>query len=51
VAEGTVDGLVQRTGARNLARAFLALVEEGGQSPVGREFRDVKETPDPGGVG
>ncbi len=38
VAEDTVDGLVRRTGARNLARAFLSLVEEGGQSPVGRDF-------------
>lgn len=40
VAEGTVEGLVARTGARNLARAFLSLVEEGGHRPVGRDFRD-----------
>jgi sodium transport system ATP-binding protein len=38
VAEGTVEGLVSRTGARNLARAFLSLVEEGGHRPVGRDF-------------
>ena len=56
VAEGTVEGLIQRTGARNLARAFLSLVEEGGQSPVGRDFRDGggrlfgHEPADPGGV-
>jgi sodium transport system ATP-binding protein len=38
VAEGTVEELVRRTGARNLARAFLSLVEEGGHRPVGRDF-------------
>ena len=32
VAEGTVEGLVEETGARNLARAFLTLVEKGGGS-------------------
>jgi len=46
VAEGTVDGLVSRTGARNLARAFLALVEGGGHRPMGRDFG-----PDPVGLG
>jgi len=35
VAEGTVEGLVQRTGAGNLARAFLSLVEEGGHPALG----------------
>jgi len=38
VAEDTVDGLVRQTGARNLARAFLSLVEEGGHRPIGRDF-------------
>jgi ABC-type Na+ transport system ATPase subunit NatA len=38
VAEGTVEELVRRTGAQNLARAFLSLVEEGGHRPVGRDF-------------
>jgi sodium transport system ATP-binding protein len=38
VAEGTVEELVRRTGARNLARAFLSLVEEGSHRPVGRDF-------------
>jgi sodium transport system ATP-binding protein len=38
VAEGTVEGLVRRTGARNLARAFLSLVEEGGETMAGRDF-------------
>ena len=38
VAEGTVEGLVTRTGTRNLARAFLALVEGGGHRPTGRDF-------------
>lgn len=38
VAEGTVEGLVKATGARNLARAFLSLVEAGGQKAVGRDF-------------
>jgi len=33
VAEGTVEGLVQETGAKNLARAFLSLVEHGGKEP------------------
>lgn len=46
VAEGTVDGLVARTGARNLARAFLALVEEGGHRPMGKDFE-----PGPAGLG
>lgn len=46
VAEGTVDGLVTRTGARNLARAFLALVEDGGHRPMGRDF-----DPNPVGLG
>jgi len=42
VAEDTVEGLVESTGAGNLARAFLALVEEkselpnGGERPLGR---------------
>ena len=31
VAEGTVDELLERTGAPNLARAFLALVDDGGR--------------------
>jgi sodium transport system ATP-binding protein len=36
VAEDTVEGLVERTGAGNLARAFLKLVEEnGGGGPHG----------------
>jgi sodium transport system ATP-binding protein len=30
-AEGTVEGLVESTGARNLANAFLSLVEGGGR--------------------
>ena len=38
VAEGSVDELVKQTGARNLARAFLALVESGGHRPMGRDF-------------
>jgi sodium transport system ATP-binding protein len=38
VAEGSVDELVKKTGARNLARAFLALVESGGHRPMGRDF-------------
>jgi sodium transport system ATP-binding protein len=38
VAEGTVEGLVTQTGARNLARAFLALVEAGGHRPMGKDF-------------
>ena len=45
VAEGTVEGLVARTGARNLARAFLSLVEAGGDRAFGQDFaagsRDV----------
>ena len=40
VAEGTVEELVRRSGARSLARAFLSFVEEGGDSPVGRDFRE-----------
>jgi sodium transport system ATP-binding protein len=38
VAEGTVEGLLRRTGASTLARAFLSLVEEGGHRAVGRDF-------------
>lgn len=50
VAEGTVDGLVTRTGARNLARAFLALVEGGGHRPMGRDFEaDAQEAGGGGG--
>ncbi len=45
VAEGTVDQLVKRTGTRNLARAFLALVDGGGHRPMGRDF-----DPDPVGL-
>jgi sodium transport system ATP-binding protein len=38
VAEGTVEELVAQTGTRNLARAFLSLVEAGGHRPFGRDF-------------
>ena len=34
VAEGTPASLIERTGEPNLARAFLALVQEGGGSVV-----------------
>jgi len=40
VAEGTVEGLVRQSGAENLARAFLALVEEGGHRALGRALDD-----------
>lgn len=40
VAEGTVDELVRRTGARSLARAFLSLLDDGGDRAIGREFRE-----------
>jgi sodium transport system ATP-binding protein len=43
VAEGTVQGLIQRTGEGNLARAFLSLVEEGGHKPFGPDFRGPTE--------
>jgi len=42
VAEGTVDELVEQTGEQNLARAFLALVKDGGYRPVGREFGPLR---------
>jgi len=50
VAEDTVEGLVERTGESNLARAFLALVEAGGQKAFGTGlFEDAPLTGD-GGV-
>jgi sodium transport system ATP-binding protein len=48
VAEGTVEGLVQETGAKNLARAFLSLVEHGWKEPLGV---DSPEEPGMGGGG
>jgi sodium transport system ATP-binding protein len=45
VAEGTVEGLVAQTGTRNLARAFLCLVEEGGHRPHGRDFHEGSSGP------
>lgn len=51
VAEGTVEELVRRTGARNLARAFLSLVEEGGHRPIGPDFGEDFERSETGGAG
>ena len=48
VAEGTVEELVRATGAPNLARAFLYLVEDGGHRPRGRDFRGERAPSGPG---
>ncbi len=50
VAEGTAEGLVQRTGAGSLAKAFLTLMEQNGHRPVGREFRNEENGSPEGGV-
>lgn len=49
VSEGTVEELVQKTGTRNLATAFLSLVEDSGQPPVGLDFRKGVQAADEGG--
>jgi sodium transport system ATP-binding protein len=48
VAEGSLEELLHQTGAGNLARAFLFLVEDGGHIPVGRDFREAGTTRPPG---